>query len=151
MPEPDLHPKRPGAFRGAALPVTLAAISVAAMGWLGWGFFETQREDVATTRAFLTHIAANEHAEAVRLMSPALAAQVNSAQLHRIFGDIEPWDHIGFSSRSTQTNGSERSTQLYGRGSSVSGCESELTIRLHNGLIDRFDVTPLCSRAGTDA
>lgn len=149
-PQTDATQQRPSVFRRAALPVSLAIFSIAAMGWMGWSAFETQREDVATTRAFLTHIAENEHADAIQLMTPALAREVNSAHLLRMFGEIEPWDHIGFTSRSTQTNGLGRSTRLFGTGDTGSGCESTLTIRLHNGRIDAFDISPLCPVAGTD-
>lgn len=140
--------QRPSALRRAAVPICFAVVSVAAMGWVMWGAFEGQREDVATTRAFLNHIAANEHEEAVDMMSPLLASLVNSAGLAQMVGDIEPWDHIGFSSRSTSSDGLGRSTSLLGTGEAISGCESALSIQVDNGQISAFNMAPLCSAAG---
>ncbi len=43
--------------------------SLALIIWGAWTLFEGQRGDVAIARAFLTHIAADEHPQAVALMS----------------------------------------------------------------------------------
>ncbi|QXT39344.1 hypothetical protein [Gymnodinialimonas ceratoperidinii] len=141
---------RPSAFRRAIVPISLALASVTFMGALIWMAFGGQRDDVAVSRAFLTHIAAEEHSEAVALLHPSLSAQVGPGGLARIFGEIEPWDHIGFSSRSSHGRGDGRFTELYGVGEAVSGCESALRVELLGGLIQSFDITPLCPRAGTD-
>lgn len=152
MPDP-ISPEpaaRPGAFRRAIVPISLAVVSVSFMGALIWMAFGGQRDDVAVSRAFLTHIAAEEHSEARALMHPSLAAQVAPGGLARLFGEIEAWDHIGFASRSSNGLGDGRFTTLYGVGEAVSGCESTLRIELLGGLIQAFDITPLCPRAGTD-
>ncbi|WP_341862576.1 hypothetical protein [Gymnodinialimonas sp. 57CJ19] len=152
MPDLDNQPPapRPGGFRRAIVPISLALVAVAAMGALGWKAFEGQREDVAIARAFLTHIAAEQYGEAEDLMTAALIQRVGPGGLRRLFSPIEPWDHIGFSSRSTNGFGDTRSTELYGVGEAVSGCESELQINLRNSRIQAFDITPLCPRNGTD-
>ncbi|GAB5448784.1 hypothetical protein [Gymnodinialimonas sp.] len=151
MPDPDgALPHTQSAFRRAVVPITLGLGSLALLGWLFWSVFEGQREDVATARAFLTHIAAEQHTQARALMTPALAQQIGAGGLNRIFGQIEPWDHIGFSSRSSNGAGPARITDLLGVGDTVSGCESVLSIQLIGGQVDAFNVTPLCPRAGTD-
>ena len=152
-PQPDdpTLPAPPSPLRRVGIPVVLAALGLAATGWVFWLAFGSQREDVATSRAFLTHIAEARYPEAVALLSPDVAAQVNSVQLSRMFGEIEPWAHIGFHSRSTQSNGSGRTTELTGTGDTISGCESGLSIRLHNGRIEMFQIQPLCLRADTEA
>lgn len=138
-------------MKRAILPVSLGLAGLAATGALMWWAFESQREDVAVARAFLTHIAAEEHAEARALMTPALATRLADGGLARMFGQIEPWDHIGFSSRSSNSAGGMRRTELYGTGEAISGCESGLIVELRNGLIDSFNVTPLCPRADVEA
>ncbi|MBL4627597.1 MAG: hypothetical protein JKY00_06075 [Roseicyclus sp.] len=139
-------------MRRAILPVSLTLAGFFLMGWLFWGAFEAQRQDVAVARAFLTHLAAEEHPQATALMTPALSDRVGPGGLARFFGQIEPWDHIGFSSRSSRGGGDDaRITELHGTGDAASGCESGLAIRLIDGLIDAFDVTPLCPRVATDA
>lgn len=153
MPDPDDQPPptpRSGGLRRAIVPISLVLVAVAAMGVLGWKAFEGQREDVAIARAFLTHVAAEEFGEAQDLMTAALIQRVGPSGLRRLFGQIEQWDHIGFSSRSTNGFGDIRSTELYGVGETVSGCESELHINLRNSRIQAFDVTSLCPRNGTD-
>ena len=118
---------------------------------LVWWLFTGQREDVAIARAFLTHIAQEEHFEAHALMSPELAAQVPTATLAQQFGQIQPWDHIGFRQRSTQSFGDARATELHGHGTTASDCVSTLYIRLYAGQIVQYDVTPLCRVVGEDA
>lgn len=150
MPDQGAVPHKHGAFRRAVVPVTLGLGSLAALIWLAWTLFEGQREDVVITRAFLTHIAAEEFDQANALMTQALLSDLGPGGLSRTFGQIEPWDHIGFTSRNTNGAGEMRITELFGVGDAVSGCESVLRIQLISGLIESFDVTPLCPRAGTD-
>lgn len=152
MPDADgaLPQHTQSAFRRAIVPVSLGLGSLVALTWLFWTAFEGQREDVATARAFLTHIAAEQHAEARALMTPALAQQIGPGGLRHIFGQIEPWDHIGFSSRHSNGAGPARITDLFGVGDAASGCESVLTVQLNGGRIDGFNVTPLCPLAGTE-
>lgn len=154
MPEPDAPdgavPRTQSGFRRAVVPVTLGLSGLAGIIWLGWMAFEGQREDVAVARAFLTHIAEGAHADAISLMTPALAVQMNVGRLQRSLGEIEPWDHIGFSSRNTQSAGESRTTRLFGVGEALSGCESVLDIRMRAGQIDAFSISPLCPLAGTD-
>ena len=147
---PEATRLRPGAFRRAIVPISIVTAALIPFGWLMWMAFEGQREDVATARAFLTHVATGQHAEAEALMSPTLSQRLGTGGLQRVFGQIEPWDHIGFSSRDTQSGGSARATSLYGVGETVSGCESVLRVELIGGLIDAFNVTPLCPRTDTD-
>lgn len=149
MPDPTPPPGQ-GAFRRAVVPVTLGLGSLALIIWGAWALFETQREDVVVARAFLTHIAAENHAAAHALLAPALGNSLGRAGLAHRFGRIEPWDHIGFSSRNTGSTGDGRTTELLGTGEAISGCESTLRIQMINGLIHSFDVTPLCLQIGTD-
>lgn len=151
MPEqPAIPSPRPSAFQRAIVPVSLGLGSLAGVIWLAWALFESQREDVATARAFLTHIAAEQHAQATTLMAPELTQDVGPGGLALMFGQIEPWDHIGFSSRNTNGGGTARLTELLGVGEAVSGCQSSLRIMMIGGLIQSFNVTPLCPLAGTD-
>lgn len=151
MPERDeVVPHTQSAFRRAIVPVSLGLGSLAVLVWLAWALFEGQRDDVATARAFLTHIAAERHAEATALMTPALAWQIGAGGLTRMFGQIEAWDHIGFSTRSSNGAGEARVTDLLGVGDAASGCESVLTFQLIGGRIDAFNVTPLCPLTGTN-
>lgn len=155
MPDQDApivapRPRQSG-LRPAIVPVSLGLGGLALMTIPFWGLFENQREDVALARAFLTHIAANERTEANALMAPALADQIGVGGLERLFGQIEPWDHIGFSSRNTNGIGEMRTTELYGVGEALSGCESALHIQIVNGLIHSFNVTPVCARIGANA
>lgn len=135
----------------AILPVTLGLGGLALTIWGAWAIFATQREDVAITRDFLTYVADQDHAQAYDLMTPALQDRLGVGGLQRVFGDIEQWDHIGFSSRTTNGLSEFRQTQLFGSAEAVSGCESGLEFILINGLIESFSVTPLCHLAGTDA
>lgn len=155
MPDPDTPegavPHTQSAFRRAIVPVTLGLGSLAAFIWMAWAMFDSQREDVVVARAFLTHIATEQHTQAIALMTPALVDEIGPQGLQRRFGQIEPWDHIGFSSRNTNGTGDVRTTELFGVGEAVSGCESVLRIQMVNGLIQAFDVSPLCPRVGTDA
>ena len=137
-------------MRRAILPVSLGLGGLALTVWLVWTLFAGQREDVAIARSFLTLIAEADHAAAEALMTPALSARVGPRGLSELFGQIEPWDHIGFRSRDTNGGGSARRTELFGTGEAQSGCESALTIRMIGGLIDAFNVTPLCLRTRID-
>lgn len=134
----------------AILPVTLGLGGLALTIGGAWAIFATQREDVGIARSFLTHIAAQDHEQARALMTPALQNRLRGMGLERTFGEIEPWDHIGFSSRTTNGLSEHRQTQLYGSGEAQSGCESGLDILLINGLVEAFTVSPLCHLAGTD-
>lgn len=137
-------------MHNGVVPVTLGLGALALVAWGFWSLFATQREDVAIARTFLTHIAAEDHAQATAMMTPALQDRLGTSGLPRLFGEIEPWDHIGFSSRSTNGFSEFRQTQLYGRGEAPSGCESGLDILMINGLVEAFSVLPLCPRTGTD-
>lgn len=150
MPDQPVTNPRPSGFRRAIVPVTLGLLGLASVVWLVWTLFEGQREDVATARAFLTHIAAEQHSSATELLDPALLQDIGPGGLAVMFGQIEPWDHIGFSSRNTNGGGAARLTELFGAGEAVSGCQSTLRIMMIGGLIQSFNVTPLCPRAGTD-
>lgn len=138
-------------MKRAILPLSLVTLGVCLFGWLIWTAFESQRADVAVARSFLTHIAAAEYDEAQALMTPALMAQAGPDTLTFGFGTIEPWERIRFTSRQSNNTGDLRRTDLSGRGITVTGCESTLRMRLVNGLIDAFDVTPLCPATGVDA
>lgn len=132
------------------MPVSLGLSGLAVTVWLFWTLFENQREDVVVARAFLIHIADQDYSAATALMAPALAAQTGSGGLNGTFGQIEPWDHIGFASRNTNGGGDMRTTELRGTGEAMSGCESALHIQMVNGLIHSFTVRPLCPQIGTD-
>lgn len=138
-------------MRQAIVPITLGLGSLALMIWGGWVLFAGQRDDVATARAFLTHIAAGEHLAATGLMAPALAEQLTPTSLAHRYGRIEPWDHIGFSSRNTNGAGEMRQSELFGVGDAQSGCESMLRIMMVNGLIHSFTIAPLCEIEGEEA
>ncbi|WP_224813835.1 hypothetical protein [Hasllibacter sp. MH4015] len=133
------------------IPITLGLLSLAGIAWLFWSIFATQRDDVSVARAFLTHVAAGDHAEARALMSPALAVQLPTTRMAAEFGDIEPWDRLAFPQRNSNTSNGIRRTEIYGTGHAVSGCESDLVIVLIDGLVDAFNVTPLCPAIGVDA
>lgn len=156
MPDTDTPegavPHAQGAFRRAIVPVTLGVGSLAAFIWMAWAIFDSQREDVAIARAFLTHIATEQNTQAIALMAPILVDDIGGpGELQSRFGEIEPWDHIGFSSRNTTGFGDMRTTELFGVGEAVSGCESVLHIQMVNGLIHAFNISPLCPQVGTDA
>lgn len=138
-------------MRRAILPVSLGLAGLALSVWLVWMIFESQRQDVAIARAFLTHVAAQELTQAGDLMTPALATRIGPRGLQPLFGEIEAWDHIGFSSRSTNTAQGVRRTELRGTGTALSGCESLLRMVLVDGLVDAFNVTPLCPAADVAA
>lgn len=140
-------------MRHAILPVSLGLAGLAITAAFMWWIFAGQREDVAVARAFLSHIAAEEHSRARALLSPALAAQLPADMLEREFGTIEAWDRLRFGRRNTQSFGEGRETELHGTGTTGSGCRSTLFLRLSGGLIDAFDITPLCPRPelGRDA
>ena len=138
-------------MRKAILPVSLGLFGLALTAWFMWWIFEGQREDVAIARAFLTHVAAEEYTDARALMTQPLAVRIPSAALSQQFGQIEPWHRLRFGQRSSQSFGEGRETELWGRGIAVSGCESDLYIRMRSGLIDQYEVTPLCPLAGEEA
>ncbi len=133
------------------IPITLAVLGLGPFVALAWWIFASQRDDVATARAFLTHIAEDDHAAARALMSPPLAVQMSTTRLSREFGQIEMWESLSFPNRSSNTTNGTRETEIYGTGTAMSGCESDLMIRLIDGLVDAFNVTPLCPRSGVDA
>lgn len=132
-------------MRRALLPVTLSLAGLALIVWFVWGLFEAQRGDVAIARAFLTHVAAGETEAAAALMTPALAGVLGPRGLSDRFAQIEPWEHIGFSSRRSNRTGDMRRTDLIGTGTAISGCESALRMTLLGGQVDAFNVTPLCT------
>ncbi len=133
----------------AVVPVTLCLGALALLGWGFWSLFASQREDVATARTFLTHIAAQDLDQATALMTPALQGRLSADGLEHAFGGIEPWGHISFSSRNTNGISEFRQTQLYGSGDTPSGCASGLDVILINGLIEAFTISPLCRLAGS--
>lgn len=123
-------------MKRAILPISLGLAGLAATVWFFWWIFEGQREDVAVARAFLNHIAAEEMAEARALMTPALAIQLPTATMSQRIGQIEPWERIRFGQRSSEGFDPARETELFGVGIAVSGCESDLYIRI-TGWSDR--------------
>ncbi|MEX3016514.1 hypothetical protein [Gymnodinialimonas hymeniacidonis] len=137
-------------MKKAILPITLGLAGLGLTVWLFWWAFESQREDVAVARAFLTHIAAEEYDQAQTLLTPLLASRLSPTALDRQFGRIEPWERLRFGERSSNSSSDGRRTQIWGLGITVSGCESELFVRLQDGLIDEYNVTPLCPMIGED-
>lgn len=131
-------------MRRAILPISLVLLSFGALTALFMWIFQGQRDDVAAAREFLTLLAAGDHGAASEFMTPALSRQINSADLNLRLGNLEQWDRLSFPSRSSNWAGEDRSTEITGTGTTVSGCESSLTIRIENGQIDAFNITPLC-------
>lgn len=131
-------------MKGTLLPISLGLAGLALLVWLVWGLFATQRADVATARAFLTEIAEGRHEAAEARMTGALVQRVGPGGLGRLFGPVEPWTRLGFTARETDHSGGTRRTDLRGTGRTPSGCESRLRLTLIDGLVDAFDVTPLC-------
>ncbi len=138
-------------MRKAILPITLGLAGLGVTAWFFWWAFESQRADVAVARSFLNHVAAEEFTQAQTLLSPLLASQMPRTALGQQFGRIEPWNSLSFRNRSSNSSSDGRQTELWGTGTAVSGCESELYIRLRDGLIDEYNITPLCPMIGQDA
>lgn len=137
-------------MRKAILPISLGLGGLALTVWLFWGLFATQRADVAVARNFLTQVAAADYGAAQGLMTPALADRAGPVVLSGMFNRIEPWERIRFSSRRSHSSGGSYITDLVGRGITASGCESALAMTLIDGLVDAFNVTPLCPLSGEE-
>ena len=137
-------------MKRAILPISLTLLGLGPFVAFFWFMFSTQRDDVATARAFLTHLAAQDYRAAQALMTPELAAQVTAQDLARSIGPLQPWERIGFSSRSTEGFGTARTTDLIGFGRAQGDCGSPLSLRLRGGLVDAFNLQTLCP-AGGDA
>ena len=131
-------------MRRAVFPISMLALALGLLGGVMWWLFAGQRDDVATARMFLRHLASGDHAAAHALMTPALAEDLPVDLLNAEFSGIEEWDHLGFSNRITNGFGPARLTEIYGRGTSITGCESGLVLRLISGEVDALNITPLC-------
>lgn len=135
-------------MRRAILPITLTAAGLGAFGLLMWSIFAGQRDDVAIARDFLTFLAEGDHVAAAKLVTPELGAELRARPLTQVFGEIEDWTALRFPSRSSDMSNGRRMTEITGTGETISGCESRLSLRLIDGLVDMVNVTPLCPAAG---
>lgn len=131
-----------------------------AFGWIGgifglvafgavmWNLFGSQRDDVALAREFLTLMAGDQYAAAEKMVTPGLAAELETRPLAQVFGDLQEWSELSFPNRSSNSANGRRVTEITGTGTTVTGCESALSIRLVNGLIDAANISPVCQEAG---
>jgi hypothetical protein len=133
--------------RGLLLTLLGAGVIIALAFTFG---FRGQKDDADTSRAFLTHLAAGEIAEARALLHTSLAAQFSDVALETATRGMEPYTEIRFPSISFSSSLGNRTTDLSGTGTTASGCESALAFSLLNGEITRFDITPLCRGGATD-
>ena len=138
-------------FKGPrGLIVTLlGAAAVIAMAFI-FGF-QGQKDDADTSRAFLTHMAAGESAEAYVLLHASITDRHSAADLSGLLRGMEPFTEISFPSISFSSSNGRRTTELTGTGTTATGCESALAFELLNGEITYFDIQPVCRGGASDA
>ncbi|WP_224813836.1 hypothetical protein [Hasllibacter sp. MH4015] len=132
------------------LIVTLLGAALVIAGAIVFGF-QGQKGDADISRAFLTHMAAGEVAEAHDLLHPTISERHSAGELATLLRGMEPFTEIRFPSISFSTVNGRRTTEFNGSGTTASGCESDLEFHLLNGEITFFDITPLCLGGATDA
>ncbi|MBF9043297.1 hypothetical protein HKCCE4037_08165 [Rhodobacterales bacterium HKCCE4037] len=138
-------------MRQAILPLSLVFGSLALVAAFVWWIFESQREDVAVARSFLTNLATQDFDASRALMTPLLSATLTESEINRAFGRLEEWDRLRIGQRSSTTSGGSRQTEMWGLGTTISGCESELYVRTRDGLVDAINITPICPSPSVDA
>lgn len=131
--------------RGLIVTLLGAAVIIAAAIYFG---FQDQKDDAETSRAFLTHAAAGEMAEAYALLHPGVTQSYSLADVSAMLVGMEPFTDISFPGISFSYGVGPRTTELTGTGSTGSGCESALQFELFEGEITFFDISPVCRGQG---
>ncbi len=137
-------------FRGPrGLLFTLLAAAAIIAGAFIFGF-QGQKDDADTSRAFLTHAAAGELAQAHGLLHASITERTSAEALGTLLAGMDVYSDIRFPSISFSTTNGARRTELTGTGTTDGGCESALQFELLNGEITFFDIQPLCRARASD-
>jgi hypothetical protein len=142
-------------FKGAR-GVILVLLGAAAIITCAFIFgFRGPKDDIATARTFLNHLAADEITEAQALLHPSATQDLANTDIRDVLGIVanaEPFAEMGFPFINFSVVNGLRTTEISGTGTTARGCESALSFVLLNGEISFFNIEPLCGGpAGTDA
>ncbi|MBL4627596.1 MAG: hypothetical protein JKY00_06070 [Roseicyclus sp.] len=119
-------------------------VVVAVVGSLALAFRGAGTDD-DTVLAFLTHLQAEEVELASELIARHTRADFLDTAAAGRFAGMEPFVDISFNNTVTSVGTDGRSSEMIGRITTTSGCESRIHVVLRNGRITYVDITPVCN------